>query len=188
MADEVDPKPQVGEPEPKKVEAQDVVPEEPFDKDRAMNTIHALRAVEKAAKAEHAELEALKAEKAKRAEAEMTEAQKLQKQAEDAKAEAAQLKLDLLRRDVVAESGIPAIFADRLQGATKEEMLADAEKLKAALPQPTKQAPHLNATNPSQATTKETDAEQRERLFGRQGGAFDLDVIKAQGGGVVWKK
>jgi hypothetical protein len=159
--------------------------EETFDKDRAMNTIHALREIEKKAKQDAKELATLKAEKEQRTLAEMTEAQKLQKQAEDASKEVAALKADILRRDVIAETGLPAAFAERLKGSTKEELLEDAKQLKALLPtaQP---APHINATNPNGASVNETDAQMRERLFGRQGNPFDPANVKAKGGGVVW--
>jgi hypothetical protein len=159
--------------------------EEPFDKDRAMRTIHALREAEKEAKKQFKELDVLRAEKEQRAQAEMTEAQKLQKQAEDASKEVAALKADILRRDVIAETGLPAAFAERLKGSTKEELLEDAKQLKALLPtaQP---APHINATNPNGASVNETDAQMRERLFGRQGNPFDPASVKAKGGGVVW--
>jgi len=163
------------------------VPEE-FDKERAMRTIHTLREFEKNAKKELKELETLKAEKQQRTEAEMTEVQKLQKQAADAKSEADKLKVDILRRDVIAETGLPSIFADRLQGATKEEMLEDAKKLKEVLPTAKPNAPHLNPSNPNGASPNETDQQKRERLFGRQGNPFDMEAIKAQGGGVVWNK
>jgi hypothetical protein len=161
--------------------------DETFDKDRAMQTIQKLREIEKQGKKEKAELEQLKAEKASREEAEMTESQKATKRAEDAEAKASKLETDILRRDVIAETGLPALFADRLKGTTKEEMLADAQELAKTLPQ-LKIAPHVPPTNPNNANTQETNAAKRERLFGKQGNPFDMETIKAQGGGVVWNK
>lgn len=166
------------------VETQPAVEE--FDKTRAMETIHKLREVEKEAKKQQKELETLKAEKAKRDEAEMTEFQKLQKQADELAQHNAKLSADILRRDVIAESGLPSVFASRLQGSTKEEMLADAEELKKALPTIQTKAPHLPPTNPANAQSVETDAQKRERLFGRQNNIFDVNAIKESGGGVVW--
>jgi len=159
--------------------------EEAFDKDRAMNTIHALREVEKKAKQDAKELAALKAEAAKRAEAEMTEAERLKKQAEEATAENARLKADILRRDVIAETGLPALFADRLKGSTKEEMLEDAKEIMKAIPQ-AKVNPKVPATNPANGEMVESEAQKRARLFGSQSNVFDLKAIEAQGGGVVW--
>ena len=161
--------------------------EEPFDKDRAMNTIHNLREVEKQAKKDAKELEQLRADKTKRDEAEMTELQKFQKAANDREAENAKLKADILRRDVISETGLPATFADRLKGTTKEELLADAQELVKTLPT-LKVAPHVPPTNPNNANPSETEAAKRERLFGKQGNPFDYDQIKAKGGGVVWNK
>lgn len=185
-------------PTPEKVEApvqstevtETVTPpasDEPFDKDRAMATIHNLREIEKQAKKDARELEQLRAEKAKRDEAEMTELQKFQKAANEREAENAKLKADILRRDVIAETGLPAIFADRLKGMTKEEMLADAQELAKTLPT-VKMAPKLPATEPANASTKETEAQRYERLFGVQGqNLFDPDRLKERGGGVVVK-
>lgn len=159
--------------------------EEAFDKERAMATIHSLREIEKKAKQDAKELAALKAEAAKRAEAEMTEAERLKKAAEEAQQENARLKTDLIRRDVVAETGLPAIFADRLKGDTKEAMLADAQEIMKALPQQ-KVNPKVSATNPANAEMVETDAQKRARLFGTQQNVFNIDAIKQAGGGVVW--
>ena len=161
--------------------------EEAFDKERAMNTIHALREIEKKAKQDAKELEQLKAEKAKRDEAEMTESQRNAKRADELEAKAAKLEGDILRRDVIAETGLPALFLDRLKGSTKEELLADAQEIAKTLPS-VKVAPHLASTNPTNANTKETDAQMRERLFGKQGNPFDLENVKAKGGGVTFRK
>jgi hypothetical protein len=158
---------------------------EAFDKDRAMRTIHNLREIEKQAKKNERELEQLRAEKQKRDEAEMTEAQRLQKQAEELSAKNAKLEADLLRRDVVAEKNLPPILAERLQGTTKEEMLADADKLLKALPL-SKAAPKIPATNPNNGNITETEQQKRERLFGRQTNIFDADAIREGGGGVFW--
>lgn len=161
--------------------------QEAFDKDRAMATIHNLREIEKKAKQDSKELEILKAEKVQRNEAEMTESQRNAKQAEEAMAENAKLKADILRRDVITETGLPAIFADRLKGETKEEMLADAQELAKTL-STLKIAPKLPPTNPGSANTNETDSARRDRLFGKQGNPFDMDSIKEKGGGVFWNK
>ena len=162
--------------------------EEAFDKDRAMNTIKTLREVEKKAKQDLKELETLRAKEKQREEAEMTETQRIQKQADEIKAENAKLKSDLIRREVIAEVNLPSIFADRLQGTTKEEMLADAKRLAEVLPKQNRTAPTLGATNPANGQTTETEAQQRERLFGRQSNPFDMEEIKKRGGGVIFNK
>lgn len=159
-------------------------PEEAFDKERAMNTIRQLREVEKKAKADAKELEKLKAEEQKRKDAELTEVERLKKQADELAKQKVELELSILRRDVIAETGLPAVFAERLKGATKDEMLADAKTLKDALPQ-TKQ-PGQTVTNPGNASQTETEAQMRERLFGKPARIFDINEIKKGGGGVVF--
>jgi len=162
--------------------------EEPFDKDRAMATIKALREVEKKAKQEAKEFERLKADEQKRIEAQMSETEKLQKQAQELTEHNAKLTADILKRDVIAETGLPSVFADRLKGTTKEEMLADAQELLKVLPQQVKTPPHVPSTNPNGANTAETDAQKRERLFGKQTNIFDMNNIAEHGGGVRWIK
>lgn len=161
---------------------------EEFDKARAMELIAKLRDVEKKAKAESKELEQLRAEQKKRSEAEMTDLQRVQKQAEELQVQNAKLQSDLIRREVIAEVNLPSIFADRLQGTTKEEMLADAKKILEVLPKQKPAAPHLDPTNPANGQVTETEAQMRERLFGRQGNVFDIGKVKSGGGGVVWTK
>lgn len=158
--------------------------EEPFDKERAMATINALRDIEKKAKQDAKELARLKDAEQKRADAELSEIDRLKKHAAEIEAHNAKLQADILRRDVVAKTGLPAVFADRLKGTTEEEMTADAQEILKVLPQ--KSAPSLPATNPSNGQGAETEAQKRERLFGRSNNIFDIKAIEANGGGVVW--
>ncbi len=185
MPEESIPTTETVEPKAQAAAVTESTTEEAFDKERALRTIHAQREEMKEAKAQLKELAALKAEAAKRAEAEMTEAERLKKQADEATAENAKLKADILRRDVIAETGLPALFADRLKGSTKEEMLEDAKEIMKAIPQ-AKVNPKVPATNPANGEMVENDAQKRARLFGTQSNVFDLKSIEAQGGGVVW--
>jgi hypothetical protein len=163
--------------------------EDVFDKERAMATINALRTIEKQAKQDAKELARLKTEEQKRADAELSEIDRLKKQYAEIEANNAKLQADILRRDVVNETGLPAIFADRLKGDTKEAMLADAQEILKVLPQQiTTKTPHVQPTNPGNPQTVETDAQKRDRLFGKNGNIFDLKTIEAQGGGVRWTK
>lgn len=158
-----------------------------FDKDRAMATINALREIEKQAKKNEKELIRLKADEQKRADAELSEIDRLKKHAAEIEEHNAKLVADILRRDVIAETGLPSVFAERLKGTTKDEMLADAQEILKVLPQvQNKTAPNLPATNPSSGQGAETEAQKRERLFGRNGSIFDIKAIEAGGGGVVW--
>ena len=141
------------------------VQEEAFDKDRALLTIHKLREIEKKAKQDAKELATLKAEQQKRADAELSETERLRKQVEELANEKARLSADIIRRDVIAETGLPAIFADRLKGSTKDEMLADAAEIMKAIPQAApKPTPKISATNPANAENKMTDEERRKFL------------------------
>ena len=160
--------------------ASDTVDE--WDKDRAMATIQKLREIEKQAKKDQKEFERLKAEEQKRLEAQMTEAERYKKQADELEQTKTRLEAELLRRDVIAETGLPPQFADRLKGTTKEELTADAEELKKLLPKQINQ----KVTNPGNASPDETDAQKRERLFGKQSNPMDIEFIKKQGGGVIW--
>lgn len=76
-------------------------------------------------------------------EANKTEQQKAIDRAEKAEREAAELRQQVLRRDVAAAKGIPAELADRLRGDDREALEADADTLLALVkqPEPKKGAP-----------------------------------------------
>lgn len=130
------------------------------------------------------ELERLQAEEKKRADAQPSETERLQKERDEIKAENAKIKSDLLRREVVDEVGLPATFATRLQGSTKEELLADAKELAKTLPQ-LKVAPKVPVTNPANGTTVNTEQELRAKLWGGSNTRLDRESIEKLGGGVV---
>jgi len=95
--------------------------------------------------------------------AEKTEAQKLKERAEKAEREAEVLRQSILRQEIAAKVGLPAVFANRVLGVTPEEMEADAKVLLAGLPKPA--APKVGATNPTDGRPQaETDAQRRNRL------------------------
>lgn len=140
---------------------------EVFDEKRAMDTIRKLREIEKQSKQDAKELARLREAEAKRQESEMTELQRVQKQAADLQAERDKLALDLIRRDVISETGLPPLLADRLKGTTKDEMLADAQELLKVLPQQTTAqptTPHVNPTNPGAGGNQITDEARRQFL------------------------
>ncbi len=148
-------------PEAQAATVEDVTPEETFDKDRAMSTIHALREIEKKAKQDAKELAALKAEKQKQVDANLSETERLKVQADNLAKENAKLQAEIICKNV----GLPETFAERLKGSTREEMQADAEALVKALPQAVaKPTPKVSATNPANAGNKKTDDEMREFL------------------------
>jgi hypothetical protein len=184
--EEVKPQPETGTTPPvvEPPVTEPPVVEEPFDKDRAMATIEKLRGIEKQYKQDHKELERLQAEEKKRADTQLSETEKLTKQAAELSAKNARLDSDILRRDVIAEVGLPASFASRLQGTTKEELLADAQELAKTLPQ-LKVAPKIKVTNPENSN-QETEQQLHERISGRRSvDIFNVDHIKQHGGGVM---
>lgn len=160
---------------------------EPFDAARAMATIEKLRAEIKELKPKAKQADELSAAEKKRKEAEMTELQKLQAQLEEAQAELKAAKITELKRSVAAEVGLPAAFADRLKGETREAMLEDAKQLLEALPKP--KAPPLNPTSPGAgASQQETVDQQRARIYGANINPLDPAYAKDHGGGVFWRE
>jgi hypothetical protein len=98
------------------------------------------------------------------------------------------LKLEGLQRQAAEKAGLPAILAARLQGATLEELEADAAALAETLPKPQpKTPPTVPATNPGAAQQGETDAQRRARIYGTQINPFDPAIAKESGGGVYFK-
>jgi hypothetical protein len=123
------------------------------------------RAAKKAAEKRATEAEARLKE---RDEADLSEQQRAVKRAEEAEQRANAAESRALRLEVVTETGLPAAMAGRLQGATKDELLADAESLKALLapngtsgdggtPPPANGANRLPRPDPSQGGGKPSD-------------------------------
>lgn len=86
----------------------------------------AKKAAEKRATDAEARLKKLDEEK-------LSDQEKATRRAEEAEQRATAAESRALRLEVVTETGLPAAMAGRLQGATKEELLADAESLKSLL-------------------------------------------------------
>lgn len=142
------------------------VAEEPFDKERAMDTIKKLRETEKQYKKDRAELERLRQLEEERKKAEMTESERLKVELEQERAKLRQLSIKAQQREVADQVGLPSVFADRIKGETPEDMMADAKIILEALPKQ-KAAPNSGVTAPGDKTvTGETEAEKRRRLFG----------------------
>lgn len=142
------------------------VTEEPFDKERAMDTIKKLRETEKQYKKDRAELERLRQLEEERKKAEMTESERLKAELEQARAKLRQYSIKAQQREVADQVGLPSVFADRIKGETPEDMMADAKMILEALPKQ-KAAPNSGVTAPGDKTVSgETDAEKRRRLFG----------------------
>lgn len=86
-------------------------------------------AAEKQAKAAQKQLDELNKRLQEFEDRDKTEAQKLAEAKTAAEREAATAKQELLRYRVAARKKLPAELANRLQGATEEEMEADADNL-----------------------------------------------------------
>lgn len=123
----------------------------------------ALKERNKEEAARRKKLEALEKAEEERKNAELTEQQRLQKEVETLRSQAESANRALLQRSVADEIGLLPVFAARIQGKTREEMVADAQAMRDALPRAT--APTGTPTNPgSGATRGETDEEKRKRL------------------------
>jgi hypothetical protein len=137
---------------------------EKYDEPRAMALIAKLREESKNAKKDAKRLAELEAANQSRVDAEKTELQKAQDHAAQLEAALKTERLRIMRRDAAEKTKLPAVFADRLQGETPEELEADALKILASIPAAV--PPKLDATNPGRPQTGETEAEKRKRLIG----------------------
>jgi len=163
---------------------------EPFDADRAMRTIETLRAEIKELKPKAKLADELSEAEKQRKEAEMTELQKLEAKLKAAEAKLAAAELTELKRSVAAEVGLPAAFAERLQGDTREALLEDAKNLLEALPKPAPpKAPAVSPTSPGAGASVEKTIDQRRgEVYGTNFDPLDPGYALKHGGGVVWTK
>jgi hypothetical protein len=110
-------------------EATDSESSESFDPARAMEKIKKANAEAKSLRARLKELEPL-AQKAQEAEqAKLSETERFAAQLADVTRRAEAAETRLLRSTVARRAGLPDDLADRLQGATEDELEADAKRL-----------------------------------------------------------
>lgn len=182
---------------PATVEPQTVAPAEPVTpdptpsepaKDAAWWESKA-KAMEKEKEAAAKKLAKLEEAEQKRQDAELSETEKLKKQLADAEKKAAEAERKAIRQMIAAETGLPAVLAERLQGDDEEAMREDATKLLEALPKTEpakKQNPNINPTNPAAAQQGETLAQKKARLgLTREFNLFTEAGNEALGGGVL---
>jgi hypothetical protein len=113
-----------------------------------------------------------------RADADKTELQKAADRAERAEKAAAEAAAKALRLEVAAEKGLNAKQAARLQGATREELEADADELLESFPS----APPAKGTpKPDPSQGSKTQAPQRARSL-TEAIAASFASNKASGG------
>ncbi len=120
----------------------------PEDKPLGAAGEKALAAERARAKELEKELAAFRKDKAAREEADKTEAEKRAA----AEQRAADAELRALRLEVAAEKGLNAAQAKRLQGATRDELLADADDLLANFGAAAPSKPTTPAPDPSQGS------------------------------------
>jgi predicted RNase H-like nuclease (RuvC/YqgF family) len=108
-----------------------------FDAERAKRAIGNLRERERKLKAQLAELAPKASELDALKASQKSDIEKLTEQLETERAQRLSLERQAIRARVALAKSLPADLADRLQGETEEELLADADKLLAIVtPQP----------------------------------------------------
>lgn len=162
------PETETGNPETETVEEpaqQDQAPEIDASPEERMKRMEAaLKKANHEAAASRKKLEAFEQAEQQRKQAEMTELEKAQQRAAELEAELNTLRIKELQRKAAREANLPLDLAERLKGATLEELQADAAELAKVLPKKT--PPGVPPTNPGAgaAGQGETDAERRKRL------------------------
>lgn len=144
----------------------------------------ALKAANKEAKERRLKLDAFEKAEEERKQAAMTEAERAAAKIKEYESKLALLERDALVRKVADEVGLPHALAERLQGATEEELKADAVKLLELVPPKTKQ-PIMSPTNPGNASKVESFAEMKERLTPSPVNVWDPQMTRQRGGGVI---
>ena len=148
-------------------------------------------AMEKDAKKAFDKLARLEAKEKERADAELSETEKLKQKLAEVESRAAAAERKALCQKIAAETGLPALLAERLQGEDEEGMRADAAKLLETLPtkaEPPKKpaAPVINPTNPGGASTHETLEQKKARLhYNDHENIWSKESVERTGGGLV---
>lgn len=135
----------------------------------------------------HKKVEKFEKEEAERLKAQMSELEKAQAERDEAKRLLGELQIEKQKRAIAEKIGLPLSFADRLKGATPEEMEADAKQLLEAMPKPKVQPIGTTAPAEGQAAG-ETLEQRRARIRGGGVDIFNPDVAKQYGGGVISNK
>ena len=126
-----------------------------------------LRNKEEEAARLHKKVEKFEAEEADRKKSQLTEKERLEAERDEALKTAAELKTKQAQRDAAEKVGLPSAFADRVKGATPEEMEADAKMLLENMPKAPKKPGPTPASSPAEGEhTGKTDEERRKFLYG----------------------
>jgi hypothetical protein len=146
-------------------------------------------AMEKDAKKAFDKLARLEKAEKERADAELSETEKLKQKLAEVEKRAAEAERKALCQKIAAETGLPALLAERLQGDDEEAMRADAAKLLETLPkqpEPDKKIknPVINPTNPGGASVQETPEQKKARLhYTEKANIWDPEFVEKSGGG-----
>ena len=151
-------------PTPPKDETPPAVPTLEESQAELDKTRKALKAANKEAAGRRKKLEAFEAAEDERKKAEMSEIDRLKLEGEELAAENTKLKFEGQQTAIATETGLPAAFADRIKGATPDEMKADAEALIAAMP--VKPEANPKPTNPGDLALDGETLEQKNKRLG----------------------
>lgn len=171
------------EPEKEPESSADVFDGEPFDAERAKTLITKLRSEVKGLKPFEKKVKQLEQAEQERKDAELSEMERLQKQLSESENKLQRLTYQQMQRKIADEVGLPAVFADRIQGDDEDAMRKDAKSLLEAMPQEKKTV--IATTNPGDAKRGVTDDQRRAALYrGDPSDPFDTAAARAHGGGV----
>jgi hypothetical protein len=113
----------------------------------------------------HKKVESYDRQEQERKKAQMTETERLQAERDEALQKATEFERKQHQRDAAEKVGLPLAFADRLKGATPEELESDAKALLESLPKAKRAS--APPSSPAEAQTKGvTDEDRRTFLFG----------------------
>ena len=124
-----------------------------------------LRNKEEEAARLHKKVEKFEQDEAERKKAAMSETERLQAELAEARKAAQELATKQAQRDAAEKIGLPLVFAERLKGATPEELEADAKKLLESMPKGKVAETKAAAPGAGESATV-TDADRRKFLFG----------------------
>jgi uncharacterized protein (DUF342 family) len=109
--------------------------------------------------------------------ASLTEAERTKKERDDAVAELARTKLDLLRARVAAKHNLPDVLANRLQGDDEQTMEADAKVLAKLVVPPASSGAAANGA--SGRGDRQLTRDQLRGMTAQQIAALDPAVVRA---------
>jgi hypothetical protein len=136
---------------PEETAPEAVTPDEPFDADRAKAKIEKANREAAALRARLKEAEPLVAKARELEEAQKTEAQRTAEALAATEQRATKAERELLLREVADDKGLTLAQARRLNGTTREELLADADEFLTLLPAATAAQPAPASRTPVEA-------------------------------------